>query len=255
MIRYRQKQFLFRFILVVLLILGVEQAWSAENPHEPPTLTVSEEGTVQTEPDKAVISLSVETAGEVLEEVQDENRKRMKKVMDRLEKLGIKPERMQTSSLSITPQYPPRLRRQSNPSPMPEIPKIIGYTVMNTLTVEVWDLPIVGRVVDSALQAGANRFSHITWALRDERPLKQEALKLAARNAREKSQALAQALNVQLTRILAVTEGGPSTLPRRTTRGRAMMSMATDNAGSTPVTPGELTIHASVTLVYEISQE
>ncbi|WP_454060980.1 SIMPL domain-containing protein [Candidatus Nitrospira salsa] len=255
MIRYRQKQFLFKFVLVVLLFLGAEQAWSEETHQEPPTLAVSEEGTVQTEPDQAVISLSVETAGEVLEEVQDANRKRMKRVMDRLQKLGIIQERMQTSSLSITPHYPPRSRRQSNPSPMPEIPKIIGYTVMNTLTLEVWDLAIVGRVVDSALQAGANRFSHITWALRDERPSKLKALKLAARNAREKAQALAQALNVQLTQLLAVTEGGPSSLPRRMTRGRAMMSMATDNAGSTPVTPGELTIHASVTLVYEISQE
>ncbi|WP_447970300.1 SIMPL domain-containing protein [Nitrospira sp. M1] len=255
MIHSRQRQFFLSFVLVVFSILGIDRVWGSETYQEPRTLTVSEEGSVQVAPDKAVVTLSVETAGEALEGVQDDNSKRMKRVLDRLQKLGIKPERMQTSSLSITPQYPPRSRQQSHQSTGPHIPKIIGYTVTNTLTIEVWDLAIVGRVVDSALQAGANRFSHITWALRDKSPSELEALERAAQKAREKARALAQTLNVKLIQLLAVTEGGSSFLPRRATRGRAMMSMAMEDAGSTPVSPGELTVRASVTLVYEISQE
>ncbi|GJL56647.1 MAG: hypothetical protein NPIRA02_37790 [Nitrospirales bacterium] len=255
MIYSRQRPFFLSVVLIIFSLLGIDRVHSAEIDQEPRTLTVSEEGNVRVTPDKAVVTLSVETAGEVLEDVQDENRENMKRVLDRLQKLGIKPERMQTSSLSITPHYPPRSRQPSRQSTRPYIPKIIGYTVTNTLTVEVWDLAIVGRVVDSALQAGANRFSHITWGLRDKRPSQLEALERAAQKSRAKARVLAQTLHVKLIQLLAVTEGGPSALPRRATRGRAMMSMAMEDAGSTPVSPGELTVRASVTLVYEISQE
>ena len=255
MIRCSQRLFFVGFILAALSVFGIDRVWGDEAHHDPPTLTVSEEGRVQLAPDKAVVSLSVETAGESLEEVQDENRERMNRVMTRLQKLGIKKERIQTSSLSVTPQYPPRPRRQSNQPAIPQIPKIIGYTVSNTLTVEVLELEIVGRVVDSALQAGANRFSHITWALQDSRPARLEALKNAAQRAREKAQTLARALNVQLTQLLAVTEGGMPSIPQRSTRGRPMMSMAMEDAGSVPVSPGELTVRAVVTLVYEIGKE
>jgi len=255
MILSSHRWFFFSFVLVVISAVGIDRSWSGEIHQEPPTLTVSAEGRVEIAPDKAVVNLSVETAGEALEDVQNENRENMKRVMDRLLKLGIKKDRMQTSSLSITPQYPPRSRRQSPTATVPQIPKIIGYTVLNTLTVEVWDLAVVGRVVDSALQAGANRFSHITWALRDKGPAKLNALEHAAQKAREKAHVLAKVLNVKLIQLLAVTDGEVSSLPQRTTRGRARMSMAMDDAGSTPVSPGELTVRASVTVVYEISEE
>ena len=245
------------FLLGVPWFLGastIGEAWADVDHHAPPTLTVSEEGVVQLVPTKAHVNLSVETAGESLEAVQEENREKMEHVLSSLQKLGIKKERVQTSSLSVTPQYPPRPRRQPNESAVQYVPKIIGYTVNHSLMVEVFDLTQVGRVVDRALKAGANRFSHITWGLRDSRPAQLDALKSAARKAREKAKTLAQALDVQLLQLLSVTERGSSPIPRRSTRGSGMMSMAMEDAGAVPVSPGELTIRASVTLVYEISQ-
>ncbi len=249
---FHQKMTFFSLMLVVLSILGMDKVCAEEGQHEPPSLMVSGEGRVELVPDKAIVNLSVETAGKNLEDVQDDNRKKMKRVMGRLEKLGIKKEHIQTSSLAVTPQYPPRPRRQSNPPAIPYIPKIIGYTVSHSLAVKVLDLEIVGRVVDGALQAGANRFSHISWTLQDNRPAKLKALKSAAQKAREKAKALAQALDVQLVQLLAVTEGVGERIPQRSTRGRAMMSMAMEDGGSVPVAAGELTIRATVTLMYEI---
>ncbi len=252
MIPSMYQPFLHGIVLAILCMVGIDGALADEVHHDPPTLMVSEEGRVQLAPDKAVVHLSVETAGESLEKVQEDNRERMEKVMTRLQKLGIKKEQIQTSSLTVTPQYPPRPRRQANQPIVPQVPKIIGYTVSHSLAVEVLDLTIVGRVVDSALKAGANRFSHIGWALQDNRPARIKALKSAAEKAREKAQTLARALNVQLIQLLAVTEGGTAPIPQRSTRGRAMMSMVMEDAGSVPVSPGELTVRASVSLMYEI---
>ena len=255
MIRYTPLLFSFCFFFLGFGVLGIDQSWGEEDHQDPPTLTVSEHGAIQLTPDKAVVSLSVETAGESLENVQADNRERMERVMARMHKLGIKKERIQTSSLSVTPQYPPRPRRQSTQPIIPQIPKIIGYKASNALTIEVLKLEIVGRVVDAALQAGANRFSHITWALRDDRPARIKALKAAAQGAQVKAETLAHALNVKLIKLLAVNEGGPAPIPQRSTRGQAMMSMAMEDGGAVPVSPGELTIRASVTLVYEIGQQ
>ena len=255
MTRYTPIPTFFCFFIVGLCVLGIDRSWGDEGRQDPPSLTVSEQGTIQLAPDKAVVALSVETAGESLEKVQADNRERMERVIARLQKLGIKKERIQTSSLTVTPQYPPRPRRQSNQPAVPQIPKIIGYKVSNSLTVEVIKLEIVGRVVDSALQAGANRFSHITWALRDDSPARLKAMKAAAQKAREKAETLSQVLNVKLIQLLAVKEGGATPIPQRSTRGRAMMSMATEDSGSVPVSPGELTVRATVTLVYEIGKQ
>ena len=227
-------------------------SWSEEDHQPPPTLTVSAEGKVHLPPDKALVGLAVETAGESLEKVQDENRKKMRQILDRLQKLGIEEKHIQTSSLQVTPHYPPRPRRQVNEPTVPVVPKIIGYTVNHSLTVEVHELDKIGRVVDAALKAGANRFSQITWALKDKRPAQLEALQVAAKKAREKATILAQSLEVTLVRILEVTEGRTPMLPRRPNLGMARMSMAMSESSEVPLSPGELTIQATVNLVFEI---
>ena len=228
---------------------------SAENQPIPPTLTVAAEGKVRLPPDKALVSLAVETAGESLETVQDENRKKMRQILERLQQLGIEEKRIQTSSLNVTPHYPPRPRRQGSESSVPEVPKIIGYTVNHSLMVEVQDLDRIGRVVDAALKAGANRFSRITWALEDERPAQLEAIKVAAQGAREKAKTLAQALGVKLGRLLEATEGGARLVSPRHQLASTRMSMAMSEASEVPLSPGELAVQATVNLVFEILDE
>jgi len=228
--------------------------WSDENPSLPPTLTVSAEGKIRVPPDKALVRLAVETAGESLETVQEQNRKKMGQILNRLQELGIEEKHMQTSSLNVTPHYPPRPRRQGGAPSLPEVPKIIGYTVNHSLTVEVHQLDSVGRVVDAALKAGANRFSQITWALKDERPAQLEALKVASQDARGKAKALAEALGVKLDRLLEVTEGRAPVLSRRQLAA-PRMSMAMAESSDVPLSPGELAVRATVTLVYEIDDD
>lgn len=230
-------------------------SWSDENHLLPPTLTVSAEGKIQLPPDKALVGLAVETAGESLETVQTENRKRMDQILARLQELGIEEKKIQTSSLNITPHYPPRPRRQGGDPTVPEVPKIVGYTVKHSLMVEVQDLDNIGRIVDAALNAGANRFSQITWALKDERPAKLEALKVAVQDARAKAKTLAQAIGVKLVRLLEVTEGRAPLLPRRQTLATARMSMAMAEGSEFPLSPGELAVQATVNLVYEIDDD
>lgn len=229
--------------------------WSDENHSLTPTLTVSAEGKIQVSPDKALVRLGVETAGESLESVQEQNRKKMREILNRLMELGIQEKHMQTSSLNITPHYPPRSRRQMGEPSLPEAPQIIGYTVNHSLTIEVHALGSIGRVVDVALKAGANRFYQIIWALKDQRPVQLEALAVAAKDAHGKAKALAKALGVRLDRLVEVTEGGASLISPRHQLATSRMTMAVAESSEVPLSPGELTIRATVTLVYEFEND
>jgi len=213
-----------------------------------PTLTVSETGTMTHAPDTAFVTFGLETAGQSLTETQHRNTAVMGKVVNRLRDLQIDKERIQTSSFTVSPQYRPPPKRSADAPSTP--PEIVGYVVSNMVTVEIRALDGAGTVIEEVLKAGANSFHGLHWALRDEQPVRLSALKQAAAKAREKAAALSEALHVKLVRLVSVSEGGHVVRPAAP---MARMAMMDKSAGEVPISPGEMKVEASVTLVYEIA--
>lgn len=240
--------------LMILLLLPV-QGWPEEDAQDRPRLTVSAEGKIEVPPDKAVLSFAVETVGEKLSEVQHENQDRLAKVLEECRTLNIPFPLIQTTSLNVIPEYPPPPRRPSDETLEKSIPRIIGYRVVHQVNVEVRDLEVVGKVVDRVLKVGANRFSGISWGLQNEQPVRLEVLKQASAKAQAKAETLAQTLNLKLVRMINVLEGGVSLAPPEGRYRSASMAMAVDGGGEASVSAGEISIHGTVTLVYEISQK
>jgi uncharacterized protein len=239
-------------VLGFLVLLPVH-VWSGEDDQDRPRLTVSAEGKIEVPPDKAVLSFAVETVGEKLSEVQQDNQERLARVLEECRTLSIPPQFIQTTSLNVIPEYPPPPRRPSDGILEKSIPRIIGYRVVHHVTVEVRNLETVGKVVDRVLKVGANRFSGISWGVQNEQPLKLEVLKQASAKARAKAETLAEALHLKLIRLMNVLEGE---IPLAPPEGRyRMASMAMDAGGEALVPAGEISIRGSVTLVYEISQK
>ena len=235
------------FGLLVLLGVPVVTLAHDETKPETPTLTVSETGTVTHAPDTAFVTFGMESPGKSLAEAQKRNSAVMSKVLDRLRDLQIDKERIQTSSFTVSPQYRPPPGRPADAPPA--TPDIIGYVVGNMVTVEIRVLDRVGTVIEEALKAGANSFQRLHWGLRDERSVRLSALKQAAAKAREKAAVLSEALQVKLVRVLSADEGGPVMRPA-SPMARMAMEASTNEV---PISPGELKVEATVTLVYEIT--
>jgi uncharacterized protein YggE len=239
-------------VVAVLALLavwtGVVQAHDEFKP-EPPTITVSATGSLTFAPDHVFVTFGMDTAARSLIDAQRQNNAVMTKVMERLRDQNIEKERIQTSSFTVSPQYKPPPKRLSDVPPAP--PEIIGYLMSNTVTVEVRNLEKVGRVIEEVLAAGANHFQGLHWALRDEQPARLEALKTAAAKAREKAAVLGEALHVKLVRVLSVNEGGHMVRPA-SHMVRSMAAMGAEG-GEPPISPGEIKVEATVTLVYEIA--
>jgi uncharacterized protein YggE len=92
----------------------------------------------------------------------------------------------------------------------------------------------------------------VSFELQDDLASRQAALRNAVGEAREKAQAIADALGVALVSILSVNEGG-------VTMQRPMMEMSRalslQQDVPTPVSPGEVSVGASVTIQYRIEAD
>lgn len=210
-----------------------------------PTITVGGSGEVRVEPDEGIVRLGVQAQDKTAMGAQINVNLVANAILTGVKKLGIPAEAVQTSQLTLSPVYsspPPR-------SDEPHEPKIIGYQAANVVSVTVADLAKIGPVLDAALLAGANRVDGVDFRVRDDRAAREKALRLAAEDGQRKARALAESLGVKLGDLLDVQEGGVNVIQPVMEMGFARMAMADS---STPVSAGQTTISANVTLRYRI---
>jgi uncharacterized protein YggE len=208
-----------------------------------PTIRVSGESTVQAKPDQAEIEIGVVTQAPTGQAAATQNAQKQDAVLAEMRKvLGPRAE-IKTISYSLSPNY--RYPKEGGQ------PTISGYTASNVVQVKTPDLPQVGRIIDMATQSGANNVQALRFTLKDDQPVRNQALREAALQAKGKAEALAAALGVKIVRILQVEEGGQAPRPMY---AEARQMLLKDQAASTPVEPGTLEVQASVSLTVEIGR-
>lgn len=212
------------------------------------TLSLTGEGTVRAKPDMATLSLGVVAEAATARDALAENTARMAEIIEALRAEGIESRDLQTADFAIDPRYsgPPR-----NPDLEPFVPKIVGYSVRNTLTVRIRDLERAGQILDKAVTLGANSISGPSFTVADPSALEDLARKAAMRDARRKAVLYAEAAGVTLARILRIDEVGdfsPPPMPM----ARTMKAEAFDAA--VPIESGELAMIARVAVSWEIAE-
>ncbi len=205
-----------------------------------PTIVVTGEGTVSTAPDIATISIGVTTTATTAAEAMDANSKSLSAVLDRLKAAGVAPKDMQTTNLSLNPNW---VSYDSG-----ALSKIDGYTANNMLTVQVRALDTLGAVLDSSISDGANTLNGITFGVAEPRPALDEARKKAVADAIARATLLVQAAGGELGPIVSIAESSNLAQPM------PMFRMEADAAGAVPTAGGEVGLTASVTIAFEIKQ-
>jgi len=205
------------------------------------TITVTGQGQAVAEPDMAVISIGVQTQGQTAGEALRQNSTAMAATIKKLKSLGIAERDIQTSGLSVNPRYDYERNRTN--------PQIIGFNASNNLTVRLRDLDKAGKVIDQAVQSGANSLGGIAFTFADPKPLYEAARNDAVATARANAQLLTDAAGVKLGQVLTIQDGyvsAPAPQPMMVRR-----SMEAD--ASVPIQAGESAVTASVTIVYQIN--
>jgi uncharacterized protein len=205
------------------------------------TLDVSASGEVHVAPDMATISLGVSNTAPTAAEAMQATNAAMAKVVTAVRAAGVDARQIQTSSISLTPQY---VYAQNQP------PKLTGYQAANQVSVNVLDLARLGPVADAVVEAGATDIGQISFGLQS-RVSAENAARLAAVKALDDKAALyADAAGYHIKRLVSLAEGGGYT-PGPPVPLMRMASL--QGAPATLVESGELTVTIDVSGEFELT--
>ena len=211
-------------------------------------LTVRGQAELQKPADEAVLSVGVTSEGADAGDTLNDNSRRMTDIVDAIERVGLTDDEYETGRFRIRPQYS---RRPRQPEPDWQ-PQIIGYEVVNTITIETKQLDLVAKTIEAANKAGANTVEVKGFQLSEPRQFRPEAIREATKNAREDAAILADAADLDLVRIISINLDN-TPVARPMAGGYAAARMSADVAVGPPVVPGEVTVTANVTIIYEIA--
>jgi len=206
----------------------------AADPH---TITMTGHGEIKAAPDIATINAGVTSNAATAAAALSANSARMTQIFDALRKLGIPDRDIQTAGFSVSPQY---TNGDNN-----NVRRLTGYLVNNDVNVRLQDVTRAGAVLDTLVGAGANQMNGIGFDIANPAPVLEKARIQAVADARARAATYAQAAGVTLGPIVSISEGGGETAPRPMFRVMAM-------AAPTPIAPGEQSVTADVTVVWEI---
>ena len=168
----------------------------------------------------------------------------MNNVIASVKKKGVETKDITTSSYNVFPVYP----RDDAGRQIPGKP--VSFRVSQELTVKVREVAKTGEIIDEVVSGGVNTFSGIQFTSGKMNELETEARVEAAKDAENKAQILAEALNVKLGRILRVNQSTNRPYPVN-----RMMAYDASMARSAPqIEGGTLEVTATCDVVYEIVQ-
>lgn len=209
------------------------------------TVSVSGEGTVNAEPDMAVVRLAVVTEAMEAAAAREQNGQAASRAMNAVRDLGIPENKIRMETLRLQP------KREYNRETRTYEEK--GYEATRQVVVEVEDLEQLPQLIADVVEQGANRLDGVSYELSDRDAVRNEALQEAARNARQKAELLAQALGAEVGAVQTINEQSISfPRPFATFDARAVKA-ETAEASPDAYAAGELEVSANVQVVFALT--
>jgi uncharacterized protein YggE len=228
--------------LAAAVLLAAAPAWAdGDARFATTTLDLTGHGEAHVPPDMATITLGVVTDDATAAAAMQANAAAMAKVVASLRAGGVEARDIQTSTLSLSPQY---AYEQGAP------PRLTGYQADNQVTVTVEDLLRLGAVVDAVVGAGATSVGQISFGLKSRGSAANFARLAAVKDLDDKAAIFADAAGYHIRRLVNLTEASAElAAPPRT----LMVAAALKAPAPTPVETGQITVSVDVTGEFELS--
>ena len=243
--------------LVVLLgtaffLRGQQAGAPAGEPKtEKGTINTSGTATLKVKPDAARVIFGVQTIGKTVKATRVENSEKCKTLITGLNALQIPNLKMKTADINVD-------LVQSSQSDPTRLPELLGYRVTNSFSVLVQDNDSAklsqnaSRVLDTALENGANFVQRMVAFRHDDAAIKREGLTKAVEDALDNARAIAAGAKVRVSGTFALN-GQPEYYYGQGQCGLTnTLVVGGEGVGDTPVIVGdlEITIRVSVICTY-----
>lgn len=212
---------------------------------EPTLVTVSAYAEARRPPDIAILSTGVVSLAADANGAIRRNSERMARVVAALRAAGIADRDVQTSGVSLNPDYHYLANRP---------PRIRGYYASNTVNVTVRDIGNLGGILDALVATGSNQINGPSFDIEDKDAVLDEARGKALAKARARADGYARRLGLRVRRVISVDETGGRGIPRPVYARDAAAEQASAGNASAPIAPGENVLGLSLDVVYELGK-
>lgn len=228
-------------VLACALLVG-SSAHAAE-AERPRLLAVSGQGEVQAEPDRALVTLGVESRKPKLADARAEVAKTIDAVLKLTRELKLEEKYVRSTRVNVQPEYNwDNNARERN---------LIGYFVSRQVEVELRDLDKLGQLLEKATDLGVNQLGDPRLDSSKRRDLERQALAKAVEDARLNGEAIAKAAGARLGPAHTISaSSGFVAPPMPQMRVKAMSAEAGDASQS--YQSGQMSFTGNVQIEYDL---
>ena len=232
---------------MLLLAIAVLPLAAADIPDYIPTISVSGSAEVTMKPDTAYFSITASFTEETTEEARAKVAEMIGSAADILTSgFDVSTEDLSTSYISASPEYQWKDDERI----------LIGQKAVQTLEITLHDLDSIGPVYDRLMSLSGISISDVTLDKEDKSEEYRQARMEAVRDAYSKAEAFAQAAGIEVGSILSITDGTSYGTPLYRSANLMLASADAAYAEASPTVfySGDITVSASVSIIYSISQ-
>jgi uncharacterized protein len=216
----------------------------AAEAEQPRTVSVSGQGEIQAEPDRAFVTLGIEARKPKLEEARATVTKAVDSVLKLAAELKIDSKLVRTTRLTVQPEY----NWEGNVRER----KLIGYYVARQVEIDLRDLEKLGQLLERAVDLGVNQIGDPRLDSSKRRDLEREALAKAVADARLNAEALAKAAGATVGAPRTISASSGFVPPPAPMRAKVMMAAAESSDASQTYQSGQMTFNGTVEIQYDL---
>ena len=205
---------------------------------EPPVIVTSGDAVVRRTPDRAFVTIAIETRARNPRDAQKQNADAATQVQQRLSLAKLVPYAIRTLGYNLEQEF--------EVVPAGRIPR--DYVARNSIEVRIDDLSRVGELIDTVVRGGATTIASVRFEIQNRAAAEQEALRLAVADARSRAEAAATGAGLIVDRVLRIEDRREGIIIPQ----RPVMMAARSVEATTPIEPGLIEIQAHVTLTVSI---
>lgn len=209
------------------------------------SVSVSGQGEVRAEPDRALVSLGIESRKPTLQEARGEVDEGVKAVLKLTRDLKIDSKFVRTTRVQVQPEYDWNNEGRDR--------RLLGYYVARQVEIDVRQLEQLGTLLEKAFAAGVNQIGDPQLDSSQRRDLERQAMSKAVADARLNAETLAKAAGskVGAPRTISASSGViPPPMPM--VRAKLMSAGAEASDASQSYQRGEMTFNAQVQVEYDL---
>ena len=203
-----------------------------------PKLTVQGTGNASATPDVVTVSVAIDVTDPSAQASLVDDNSKANAVTAALKQGGVADKDIQTSNVSIQPNY----NLAGN---------ITGYAMTNTLTAKLRNFSTAGSVIDAVTAAAGNaaRIDSLTFSIEDQRKVEDTARNDAVHQAVSHARSMAQAAGERLGPVCSLSDDSSPTY----FNVGPLRASANAVASPVPLQAGSQQVSAQITLVYALT--